>query len=324
VSQILSDKTLTLQTQLAELTALGGVKDRSKAIKAYASDTEKRYTVEVVLRLNLQQTLDTHANKLFDIAAAHTMNQGFNAALHSCQQANANNIKQHLKAAITIMQMRCIALQGELKSNHHSALQGLERIDKLSAETSGQPSKHTPASLMAALPTVLDLTPVIDELNALMQQSAANLPSIPLLTTAQHSSAYHIVSTIMERCTQMGVKLRGQIGPWLGELRIPIEEALLAHQTALRKRRETLSRIQSAQYELKESMQFLNENLLLVAEQSAKLEATHSEVLAILSENSNNWNLSDSFDASEVTPTQAVPINLENSLPIAATVLNAG
>jgi hypothetical protein len=263
----LKGQILQVQTQLNELGTLNNSDNPEQALNAYASDTKKRYTLEAALSKSIDQTMGMHEARMLGILSASTMQQSFEAAIASCQNASASVIKQLLQAAVMQVHARVEHAAQESEQPLLSAQHAMTKVNKLN----GIVDEMSGAALSQTLGT-LSLESTLAELNRIAQTCGAQLSSLPLLSSSQRSKAAQTVMAVRLRCVQLGVEASTQCEQWLDGLTEPIHHALKLHQTLLHKRTDTLERMQQAQQALIHNLTSLRETLISLEQQLARMK----------------------------------------------------
>jgi hypothetical protein len=263
-ARFLRDLISQSDTQLQELDALSNTSNPQQALDAYDSDTKKRFTLEAALTKNISQTMGMHASRLLEVLSATSIQNLFETAINSCKDATPNTIKLELQTALLAVQNRIEQAQNEAQNPLTSAKNALKKVHRLN----GSELAISNVDVMEPL----SFTLILEELTRIIQTSAAQLPSLPIMTASQRSKASHTMMAIRLRCVQLGVDASSLCGQWLSTLSEPINHALVLHQALLLKRTDTLSRMQQAQQALTQNLDDLREAQAVRQQQLARLK----------------------------------------------------
>jgi hypothetical protein len=257
---------LQLKTQLDELAGLSASNNPEQTLDAYASTTKKSYVLEAALSQSIDQTMAMHAARQSEILSVHEFQNLFEEPIKLCQSASVSAVKQQLQASILAVHARIKLASEESQYPLMSAKSALEKVNKLNGIV-----VEMGDSLSPQLSQTLDFSAMLNELSRMAKTCGAQLPSLPLLSSAQRAKAAQVVSAMCLRCVQMAAESSRLCEQWLAGLTEPIHHALKLHQALLLKRTDTLERMKQAQQALVEHVGTLNAQLAVCEQQLRRL-----------------------------------------------------
>jgi Dynamin family len=314
-SQGLSDRVLLLETQYEELNALGGSQNRAQALDQYAAQTKQRYELETELAQTIRQTLREQHSNLLLLLSEPSVQAAFEPAILSCEQDKAPVIQQHLSHAIDQVRQRISRVMAELDTTHQAARLALKKIDKLKrqglkpdADQSPSPSNadntldavageqktltmsQMPMPIGAALGDVGAELQRMEQASATLLASSGSLMAVSNLMNlgAQHTNRVRLISAQRQRCVSLVEDTLRLCQRHVIELTGPIEQALKSHQALLRKRADTLERMQQARMAMAEHLLSLHHSIDAHAVQLAHMDEQYQLTLTAVSNHAGN------------------------------------
>jgi hypothetical protein len=192
---------------------------------------------------------------------------------------SASIIKQQLHAAILSVQTRIRLASDESQFPLMSAKVALEKVNELNGVVVEMGNLLSPQ-----LARSLDFNEILEELSRVAQTCGSQLPSLPLLTTAQRAKASQTVTSIRQRCVQMASEASRLCELWLADLVEPVHHALKLHQALLLKRTDTLERMQHAQQALVQYAETLDSQLTVREQQLLRLNERYEMAMRAITD----------------------------------------